>query len=314
MNVIKPAQLQSGATVGLITPASPVADKEKIRKSIDYLVEQGYKVKTGQNVGEVSGYLAGSDEQRVNDIHALFSDPEVKAIFCLRGGYGSGRMLDRVDYSLIRNNPKIFIGYSDITALHSAFFSKCGLVTFSGPMPAVDFQSESPSFTTTEFWKLVQTRDYWKEFRLPESANLTFLTEGTAEGTLLGGNLTLINSLLGTAYLPDLRGSILFIEDIGEPPYRIDRMLNQLKLANVLSKLQGVILGDFSECIEPEPEKPTLSLQEVFANYFGDLSVPVLAGFPHGHIKLFSTLPLGIKVRISSLEKPITLLENPFAD
>jgi muramoyltetrapeptide carboxypeptidase len=180
-------------------------------------------------------------------------------------------------------------------------------------MPAVDFQADIDPFTETAFWELITTKNGWKKYQLPDENELDTLNKGKAEGTLIGGNLSLLTSLIGTPYLPHFAGNILFIEEIAESPYRVDRMLNQLALSGLLKKTSGVILGAFTDCVETEPGKPTLELAEIFQTYLGKLKIPVLTGFPNGHIKTFPPLVYGVQVKINCQKKTFKFSESPFA-
>ncbi|MFZ2325168.1 MAG: LD-carboxypeptidase [Ignavibacteriaceae bacterium] len=300
MAVLKPKKLNKKDIIGIISPASSPDEFSRVEKGVKYLESLGYRVKVGSNVGKNHGYLAGSDEDRVKDIHAMFKDKGVKAIFTVRGGYGASRLLDKIDYRLIRNNPKIFVGYSEITALQMAFFEKAGLITFAGPMVAVDFYDEISSFTNEHFWATITSNKKPGKLKYPEEQTLPFLQKGTASGRVVGGNLAVFAGLLGTQYFPNLTGKILMVEDIGELPYRVDRMLNQLRLAGVFKKVKGIVLGQFVDCNEHNLEKKTLTLGEVVQHYIGSVNVPSIYTFPYGHIKDFITIPFGIKINLNA--------------
>jgi muramoyltetrapeptide carboxypeptidase len=246
----------------------------------------------------------------VEDIHNMFLDNEVKLIICLRGGYGASRLLDKIDYSIVKNNPKIFCGYSDITALQNAFFHKTGLVTFAGPMAGVDFYKEVSEFTERSFWNTITSSEPIR-IKHPDGERLRNYRSGIAEGRLIGGNLSLFASLIGTEYLPEPEGKILFLEEVGEVPYRIDRMLNQLRLSGFLGKIKGVILGSFTDCMEGDPQRKSLKLEEVREDYFvKNFHAPVLYNLNHGHINDNLTIPIGVKVRIDSANCSIDFLES----
>lgn len=313
MKTIKPKKLNKGDVIGLISPASSPKDLTRIDKAAKYFESLGYKVKVGKNVGKTRAYLAGSDKERLKDLHDMFADKKVKAVFCVRGGYGSNRLLDKIDYDLIKKNPKIFVGYSDITALQNAFLKKCGLITFAGPMPAVDFWDEINPYAEENFWK---TLTYEKPLgKLPNyfEYSIDFLTKGEATGRLIGGNLAVFVSLLATPFLPDIKNNILLLEDIDEPPYKVDRMLNQLKLAGFFEKLSGIALGIFTDCVDKEGAA-TLSLDEVFSDYLSKIKIPALKNLSHGHITTNLTIPLGALAKISSKTKSIEILENVVRD
>lgn len=311
MKIIKPKKLKKGDVIGLISPASFPSDFTRIEKGVRYLEKLGYRVEVGKNIGKELGYLAGSDEQRLEDLHGMFKNKEIKGIFAVRGGYGSGRLLDKINYSLIRRNPKIFVGYSDITTLQLAFLQKAGLVTFAGPMVAVDFYKEEVDpFTEEFFWRIVTSDRKIGRITNPMNEPFYCLNKGRGEGRLVGGNLALIASLIGTPYMPSIKEKILILEDIGEPPYRIDRMLNQIKLSGMLKQAKGVILGRFVDCYETDKEKKTLTLNEVIENYFTGLKIPVLYNIKHGHIPTNITIPFGLKTKVNSTRKIFEILES----
>ncbi|MBN2571433.1 MAG: LD-carboxypeptidase [Ignavibacteriales bacterium] len=310
MRKVKPKRLSKGDVIGVIAPASYPANPERIEKGVKYLEQLGYRVEVGTNVGQERGYLAGEDSQRLEDLHSMFKNKHVKAIFCVRGGYGAGRLLDKIDFNLIAKNPKIFVGYSDITVLQLAFYKKTGLVTFAGPMVAVDFVDEISPFTEEIFWKTITSNKKIGRLENPNDEKILAITKGSSMGTLLGGNLALIMSIFGTEFLPDFKNSILLIEDIGEAPYRVDRMFNQLKIAKIFKNIRGMILGDFIDCHEPDPDKKTLTLNEVIADYLQKLNIPVLYNLKHGHIKHNITIPFGVKCKINSTKKFIEITES----
>jgi len=310
MSIIKPKRLKQGDAIGIISPASSPDDLTKINHGVEYLEKIGYRVEIGKNVGTHEGYLAGSDLQRLSDLHEMFQNKNIKAIFAIRGGYGSGRLLDKIDYKLIRNNPKIFVGYSDITALQMAFFAKTGLVTFGGPMVAVDFHDEISPFTEEVFWRTITSNKKIGRIQNPRKEKFYLLNKGRCQGRLLGGNLSILSSLMGTEFLPKLKDSILLLEDVNEAPYRIDRMFNQLRLAKILKQVKGIILGHFVDCYEPDPAKQTFTLNEVIIEYFQNSELPVLYNFKHGHIKENITIPYGLKCSLNATRGFIEIMEN----
>ncbi len=309
MDVRKPRRLQRGDLIGLITPASAVADASRIDQGVHYLEGLGYRVMVGEHVNRLRGYLAGTDEERAADINALFAAPDVRAIFCLRGGYGTPRLLPLLNYRMIAKNPKILVGYSDITALQHALWRKCGLVTFQGPMTAVDFAGEIDSFAEEWFWKIVTSSSPAGRLAIDAGAAMT-LRPGTAGGRLLGGNFALLNALLGTRYQPDFTGSILILEDTDEEPYRIDRMFTHLRHAAVLDKCKALLLGQFTNSEAADPTKPSLTLAEVLEDAASWTSVPVLSNIPFGHIPRKLTIPLGIRARIDAGARTVDLIEG----
>ena len=306
---IRPPKLNKGDLIGILTPASPVADAARIEKGVRYLESLGYRTKLGQNVGKVNGYLAGTDEERATDLHAMFSDKRVKAIICVRGGYGTPRLLSLLNYKLIARNPKIFVGYSDITALQLAFWKKCSLITFHGPMAGVEMANQIDPFTEEMFWQCVTSTKKLGRLSLPEEPKVETLHTGKASGRLLGGNLSLIVSLLGTQYQPGFTDSILFIEEIEEEPYRVDRMMTQLYNSNVFSKSNGMLLGQFTDCNPKDPTKPSLITEEVLQDSAAKFAKPTLANLPFGHISKKMTLPAGLRVKMDATTKSIDFLE-----
>jgi muramoyltetrapeptide carboxypeptidase len=270
----------------------------------------------GANVRKRNGYLGGTVEERLDDLHAMFRDPQVAAVWCIRGGYGSGQLLDRIDFDLIRRNPKIFLGYSDITAMHLAIHKMTGLVTFHGPVIASGFSE----FTQRHFRKaLFETSAIGTLSNPPDSSplrpshTLRTVRPGKARGRLTGGNLSLIASLMGTPYEIDTRGKILFIEDVGEEPYSLDRMLTNLRLAGKLQAAAGVVFGECSGC-KPRDFQPgfesTLSAGEVVDEILGKLSIPVLSGLTIGHTNDQLTLPEGVMATLDA-DKGHLVIEEP---
>jgi muramoyltetrapeptide carboxypeptidase len=312
MKILKPPALKKGDVIGIVSPASSPDDFTRIEQGVKYLESLGYRVKLGKHIFKRYGYLSSTDDERADDLNEMFADEKVKAIICVRGGYGTPRLLDKVDYNLIKKKPKIFVGYSDITALQLAIFKKTGLVTFSGPMLAVDIYSNFDSFAEDFFWRILTSREKKIEIKNPNGVELNTLKSGKATGTLLGGNLSLIASIMGTKYQPSFNDSVLVIEDIGEEPYRIDRYLSQLKNSGVLYKINACILGQFTDCAPKEPEK-SLTLEQIFNDYLGNLKIPVISNLSYGHIPQKLTLPLGARVRVDAKRQKITIIESVLA-
>ena len=310
MKILKPKKLESGDAIGIISPASTPENLDKIENGVKYLENLGYRVEIGENVGKVHGYLAGSDEERLSDLHSMFSNKNVKAIFSLRGGYGSGRLLDKIDFNLIKKNPKIFVGYSDLTMLQMAIFKKTGLITFAGPMLVTDFSENVNEYMEENFWKIVTNSKKIGKLYNPRDEKFYVLNSGRGEGQILGGNLAVLASLMGTEFMPNLKDSILFLEDIGEAPYRIDRLLNQFRLAKIFDNVKGIILGRFVDCYEKDKSKETIKLNEVIEHYLSDLKVPVFYSFSHGHIKENLTIPLGLRCKLNTSKGFVEILEG----
>jgi muramoyltetrapeptide carboxypeptidase len=310
MAFIKPKKLIRGDLIGIISPASSPDDLSLIESGIRYIEELGYHTILGNNVGKNKGYLAGTDDERVEDIHQMFDDKKVKAIFCLRGGYGAFRLLDKIDYKIIRNHPKIFVGFSEITSLQMAFLQKANLITFAGPMVVPNFSKNVSTYTEEYFWRMITSTKKFDEVKLQKLDKLPSLNLGITAGRLVGGNLAVFVSLLGTKYLPDLNNKILFLEEINEPPYKIDRMFNQLRLNKVFYKVSGIILGSFVDCNETDKDKKTLTLEEVWSDYLSSIKIPVIQSFPHGHIKNMVTLPIGTRIILNATKGCIEFTES----
>ncbi len=306
--LIKPEKIKKGDTIGIVGPGSPMI-QERLNNGIKYLKQIGYNVKLGKHLNDEYGYLAGKDLDRASDINQMFADPEVQAIFCTRGGYGTPRLLDMINYDLIRKNPKIFVGYSDITALQLAIYAKTGVVTFSGPMAAVEMGKGIEPFTEEHFWSMMSGSAPAMELNGRDNS-LKCLKSGRAEGRLLGGCLSLICSLMGTPYLPDFTDAILLSEEIGEEPYRIDRYLTQLKLSGILNQVNGIILGQFVDCA-PESDAPSLTIEQIIQDLTTDINIPILAGIPYGHIDVKYTMPIGVPILLDSDNQIVELLDNP---
>ena len=310
MAIQKPKRLNKKDVIGIISPASSPDEFSRIERGVKYLESLGYRVKVGENINKNYGYLAGTDEERISDLHNMFKDKEVKAIFSIRGGYGAFRLLDKINYTLIRNNPKIFVGYSEITSLQMAFLEKAGLITFAGPMVAVDFYEEVSPFTNEMFWATITSNKSIGKIKYPTDQIASNVRKGNASGRVVGGNLAVFTALLGTNYFPNLTSKILLLEDIGELPYKVDRMLNQLRLAGAFKKIRGIILGRFVDCNEHDPNKKTLTLGEVIDQYISTLKVPSIYAFPHGHIKDFVTIPFGLKVNLNATKGAVEFTES----
>ncbi len=294
---ILPHSLQPGARIGLIAPSSPIYEEENRQKAIQLLEDMGFSVVVGQSINEQRGYLSGSDLLRAGDVNRMFEDPEIDAIVCLRGGYGAARLLPMLDYETIRKNPKPFVGFSDITALHCAFQVKCGLVTFHGPMAGAPLMvGLREDRSRTRWLRAMSETNPLGAMENPDGTAFDVFREGEAEGILTGGNLTVLNNLIGTEYLPDFNGKLLLLEDVGEKPYRIDAMLTQFRNTGLLDKCAGFILGDFTDCAG-DPAKPTLTLQEIFSELLPP-DKPILQSVHAGHGRDKITLPLNIPYRI----------------
>lgn len=300
MPIIKPRRLKKGDLIGLVAPGSTPTPNEKIEKGVRYLEQLGYRVKLGKYVTEVLGYLAGTDDQRVSDLNEMLRDNNVKAIFALRGGYGTPRLLPRIDYAAARRNPKIIAGYSDLTALQLALFRKIGLVTFSGPMVAVEMWNTIDPYTEEHFWRVLTSTKRIGTLLNPENEPLRLMNPGKAEGRLIGGNFSLMASLMGTPFQPNLAKALLVLEEVDEAPHRVDRMFAQLHNAGVLKKISGLILGKFTDCVPSDPSKPHLTVEQVLRDVSQRVKCPVISNFQYGHIPRKLTVPLGLKAKMDS--------------
>jgi muramoyltetrapeptide carboxypeptidase len=309
MNVLVPRRMRKGDLIGIICPASPVPDSSRIEKGVRYLEGLGYRTTVGPNAMRRTGYLAGTDDERAEDIHAMFANRKVRGIFCARGGYGTPRLLSRIDYRLIARNPKILLGYSDLTALFLAIWRKCRLVTYHGPMLAVDLSGDVNPVAEESLWRTLCSPEPRATVALADPSPHEVNNPGAATGRLLGGNLSLLVSLLGTPYMPDVRRGILFIEEIGEDPYRVDRMLTHLGNAGILARASGVATGQFTDCVPRDPAAPSFSLGMILAGAAESTGKPFQTGFPIGHEKRMVTVPVGIRARLDAGKGLLTLLE-----
>ncbi len=283
----KPRQLVPGDTIGLLSPGSALSP-ERIATAIQNIENLGFKTVLAPHAREKKGFLAGEDAHRLADLHDFFADDQIAGIWCLRGGYGSARLLPQLDYALIRKNPKVLIGYSDITALLGAIYQRSGLVTFHGPVASSTFSD----FTQQHLRAVLMNPS--ATYSIQAETQVKAIVPGQAKGVLAGGNLSLLAALCGTAYEPNWKNKLVFMEDIGEKPYRIDRLLTQLLQGSNLNKAAGILLGQFEDC-EAKPGDNSLTLLETLHDRLGPLGIPVAYGMPFGHISDMVTLPLGIE-------------------
>lgn len=294
--------LRSEGSIALIAPAGPAA--LDVEKAGQWMRSRGYALRIFPGVYESDGYLAGSDDVRLRDLHAAFADPDIDAIFCLRGGYGTPRLLDRLDFDLLRANPKPFVGYSDLTAVHLAISRYAGFVTFHGPMFKVDLLGDKQQPTESSLFSLLRGQlGAGSVLAHPVAYPLTTVEPGIACGRLLGGNLSMIAAVMGTAFEIDADGIILLIEDVNEPIYRIDRLLTHLRLAGKLDQIAGVLVGDVAGV-------DSAALERLLKQTFGPLRIPVLAGWRSGHCDPNLTLPMGALVRLDAGEQQLVLEQD----
>lgn len=296
--------LQPGDSIGVIAPASAPYDQQRFAKGCQHLKQCGYRLEKTRPSYTPHGYLSGTDAERLDELNSMLRRPDLKAIFCARGGYGTLRLLSGVDYLAAAKHPKLVVGYSDITALQLALYKKSGLISLSGPMIASNWADIDPA-SEELFWVLAKGKAPYDVVPTDQTQPVG-LQEGAAEGPLVGGNLTVLTRLLGTPYFPPLENAILFIEDVGEPPYRIDGMLAQLRLAGVLKQLNGLILGRFTESTSAA-NRPSLPLNDVLTTYSRFVNGPVIASFAYGHCHPMTSLPIGVQSRLTVTKQQSTL-------
>ena len=298
-----PPALRPGDTIALVSPSSATDERLNLQLSREVMEALGFKVRTGAHYAARRGHLAGSDAARAGDINAAFADPDVRAVVAVRGGSGAARLLPLLDYDAIRANPKVLLGYSDITALHSAIHARTGLVTFHGPNGTGSWNT----FNTDQFRRLFFEREAM-HYRNPVEAgdelvprrNRTLtITGGRAQGELVGGNLTVLTALAGSPYLPDFRGKVLFLEDVAEAPYRVDRMFSTLRLMGALDGLAGFIFGECTDC-DPGDGHGSLTLDEILDDYIRPLGIPAYRGAMIGHIRQQFIVPVGGRVAMDA--------------
>jgi muramoyltetrapeptide carboxypeptidase len=311
--LVRPPRLVPGSRIALVAPAGPLLETDDLTRAQELCRALGYEPLLATNANSRHGYLAGTDDQRIADLNGALRDPEIDAVWCIRGGYGSIRLLERVDYDAVARRPKALIGFSDITALLNAVTRRTGVITFHGPVA----RAAMPAFSRGHFERvLASTEIPGRLGRLPQAADvlvpqedrIVTLTGGTAEGQLAGGNLTLLHCLIGTPYFPDLNGAILFLEDVDEHLYNVDRILAHFRIVGALRQLAGVVVGRFTQ-LNRASRDGALGFDEVLATYFGPLGIPVAHGFPIGHIDAQWTLPLGVRARLEADTGEVELLE-----
>lgn len=303
---LKPLALKAGDTVAITSPAGAVWDENQIETFTSILKSFGFNVVHGKTLKEKFGYFAGTDELRANELNEFFADKKIRGIFCMKGGWGCARILDKIDYEMIKKNPKVLIGFSDITALLLAITHKTNLITFHGPVG----NSGWNDFTKNIFTNVTMVT---KPFNFPENPTGEdkpfIINGGKSSGELVGGNLTVLSALIGSAYLPDWKNKILFLEEAKEEPYSIDRMLTQLKLSGVLNSISGFVFGKCAKCLAEEPLK-AFTFHEVIIQHIKPLGIPAFYGAMIGHIENKLTVPLGIYATIDADKGIISLTEN----
>ena len=309
--LIKPAKLNKGDTIGIISPSGSVKNDNYWDSTVKFFNKKGYNIKLAPHVKDKNTYLAGFDQDRLDDLIDFFKNDKIKAIICSRGGYGAYRVLNGIDYKIIEANPKIFVGYSDITALNLAFITKSNLITFHGPLAISDFGMDKINdYTVSNFFDVLEGK-----IQLPypyqNPIRYECINAGLVEGELVGGNLSVLAGLIGTPYLPDLTGKILLLEDVCEPLYKIDRLLTQLKLAGVFEKISGLIFGEFTSVIQSEnPDIAMLTPIDIIKDVLSSVNIPIGYGFAASHAEHKATLPLGVKYCFNSEYFELALIDE----
>jgi muramoyltetrapeptide carboxypeptidase len=310
-----PVPLREGDTVALVSPSAAIDEPLNLQLAQEVLVALGFRVKTGAHFDGRRGHLAGTDAERAGDLNAAFADRDVRAVVCVRGGSGAARLLPLLDYDAIRANPKVLLGYSDITALHSAIHARTGLVTFHGPNGSGSWNR----FNADQFRRVFFRRELM-EYRnvvdagdelVPRRNRTVTITGGTARGELVGGNLTVLTALAGSRYLPDFRGKILFLEDVSEAPYRVDRMFSTLKLMGALDEVAGLVFGECTDC-NPGNGYGSLTLEQILDDHVRPLGIPAYHGAMIGHIRQQFIVPVGGRVEMDADAGTFRLLEPVF--
>jgi muramoyltetrapeptide carboxypeptidase len=310
--IVKPRRLKPGDTIGLIEPASATFESMKIEIAVEAVEAMGFKAKPAPHISDRYGYLAGQDVDRAHDVNQMFGDPEVDAVMAVRGGWGCARLLPYLDYGVIAKNPKILIGYSDLTAMLLAVHARTGLVTFHGPMALSTWNAFNLDYfrrvlCDAEMVTFENVHEI-KDTLVQVENRIQAITPGVARGRILGGNLTVLAGIVGSGYLPDFTGAILFIEEVEENIYRVDRLLTQLGLAGILGQLKGVVFGNCTKCL-PGEGYGALTLEEVLRDHIKPLNVPAWSGAMIGHIDRQFTIPEGTQVEIDATKGTITMLE-----
>jgi muramoyltetrapeptide carboxypeptidase len=311
---ICPHRLEPGATLGIIAPASAPPNPKKIDEAITALEKLKFKVKLAKNVHRRNGFLAGTDQERAADLMSMFKDKQVDGIICVRGGYGTARILPLLDYEIIRKNAKVFIGYSDITSLHCAFLMKSNLISFHGPMLNSDFAHDDiPQFTVQSFLRTLMRTEPPGDIATGYSGKIKTLRGGTVNGKLIGGNLSIVCASLGTPWQPPFHDRILFFEDLDEVPYRMDRMLTQLLNAGLLQQVAGIAIGINKNCVDPNAKKLKeyrQTTEDVFRERLLPLKIPVMMDLPFGHVAFNATLPVGGHVTLDATNGKLIIAES----
>ena len=310
-----PVPLRKGDTMALVSPSSATDEALNLQLAREVMEALGLRVKTAEHYASRRGHLAGSDVARAGDLNAMFADAKVRGIVCVRGGSGAARLLPLLDYDVIRRNPKVLLGYSDITALHNALLSQAGLVTFHGPIGSGSWNR----FNVDQFRRVFFDRELMNyrnvvdagDELVPRKNRTTTITGGKARGELVGGNLTVLTALAGSPYLPDFSGKILFLEDVAEAPYRVDRMFSTLKLMGALDRIAGLVFGECTDC-DPGDGYGSLTLDQIFEDHIKPLGIPAYRGAMIGHIRQQFIVPVGGRIELDADAGTLRMLEPVF--
>ncbi len=300
-----PKKIEKGATIGIVALSSP-GKIDLLNQGKANLEKLGYKVVVGESCYSTYGmYLSGTDDLRANDLNMMFEDDSIDAIMCLKGGYGTPRIVDKIDYEMIKKNKKIFVGFSDVTLLLNTIYEKCDLVTYHGPMMGIDFTDNFNQLSIDSFNDIVikQSRNY--VINEDNIYNIKTINKGFAKGILVGGNLSLIDVMIGTPYQIDFKNKILLLEEVNEPLYRVDRMLQKLRLSGILSDLKGIVIGGITY---KNVIKRDYGYYELFKEFLEPLKIPVLYGLPIGHVTPRLTVPIGAVVEINTENKTLKII------
>ena len=315
--LVRPPRLRRGSRIALVAPAGPLLERDDITRAELLCRALDYEAVPGAHVAGHYGYFSGTDEERLADLNGAFRDPSIDAVWCIRGGYGVTRILDGIDFEALARRPRPVIGYSDITALLAGVGRRAGMVAFHAPTA----RTEMPLFSRLHFAQVLtgsgpagalQPLPVPPDILVPQENRVVTIRGGIAEGPLAGGNLSLLQCLVGTSWFPDLDGALLFLEDVNEDLYRIDRMLSHLRLAGALAELRGVLVGRFTN-LKRHMNDGALGLDEVLSHHLGTLGVPVAYGLPIGHIDAQWTLPIGVRARFDADTGGVELLEPAVA-
>jgi muramoyltetrapeptide carboxypeptidase len=309
---MKPPKLKPGDRLGIAAPSSPAVDPGEIARGTKTLRDMGFEVVEGRCANRRNHYLAGTDEERAEELNQMFADPSIKGIVCLRGGYGAGRILRLIDYASVKRNPKVFMGYSDITALHLAIHKECEMVTFYGPMVATEMADRFSDYTRISLWKTLTSTEPAGKIGMGD-AKVRVISKGEAAGILIGGYLPTIAASMGTPYEIDTRGRILFFEDFRKEPFELDRLLTQLLLSGKLNEAAGIAIGECVECVPKGRFPSSFSWEEVLRDRLENLGIPVLSGLCFGHGDHKATLPIGAKAVLNTAGMFLEIVESAVA-